>query len=113
MSESFLTQAAERADEALGIERLQDLSIEGNDPASWGGLLFGENRKAHVKAAFEKAAGSGGRLALKEAWALVFVASERAEYDFDTFDTDLQATCEGCKHDMCWDDVQKFFDENL
>ena len=112
MAESFLSAASERTDEAMGIERLQDLSIEGNDPASWGGLVFGENRKAHVKAAFEKAA-AGGRLALKDAWALVFVPSERAEYDFDTFDTDLQATCEGCKEDMSWDDVQKFFDENL
>ena len=48
-----------------------------------------------------------------QTWALMFVQSERLEYDFDTFDTDLQATCEGCKEDMSWEDVQKFFDENL
>ena len=48
-----------------------------------------------------------------QTWSLIFVDSERLEYDFDTFDTDLQATCEGCKEDMCWADVQKFFDENL
>ena len=48
-----------------------------------------------------------------QAWQLIFVQSERLEYDFDTFDQDLQATCEGCKEDMSWADVQKFFDENL
>ena len=99
--------------DASGLDKMMDLSIEGNDPSSWGGLVFGDNRKAWVKAEFEKAAGSSGRLAIKEAWNLIFVQNERLEYDFDTFDQDLQATCEGCKDDMCWADVQKFFDENL
>ena len=48
-----------------------------------------------------------------QTWSLIFVDTERLEYDFDTFDQDLQATCEGCKEDMSWADVQKFFDENL
>lgn len=38
---------------------------------------------------------------------------QRSEYDFDTWDTDLQATCQGCGKTMAWDDVAKFLKENL
>ena len=44
---------------------------------------------------------------------LLFSDLERGEYDFDTFDTDVQATCPGCGDDMSWQDVVKFLDENL
>lgn len=83
------------------------------DPASWGNLEFSDARKAHVKAEFEKAVGAAGRMELKKVHALLFNKVERGEYDFDTFDTDAQATCPGCSNDMGWADVQKFFDENL
>ena len=119
MSASFLAAAETRTGHvasAQGSElnsKMLDLSIEGNDPSSFGGLVFGDNRKAWVKAEFDKAKGPDGRLKIRAVWELIFVPDERSEYDFDTFDTDLQATCEGCGETMAWTDVQKFFEENL
>lgn len=66
MSDSYLSAAEDRSMDAGGLDKMMDLSIEGNDPSSWGGLVFGDNRKAWVKAEFEKAAGGSGRLSIKE-----------------------------------------------
>ena len=75
-------------------------------------LSFPEERVAKIKAAFDELS-AGKRLPLKAVHRLLFTDEERSEYDFDTWDTDLQATCEGCKKDMSWDDVNKFLTENL
>lgn len=104
MSESFLEQADKRASDTSGTAAAV--------PASqWGLLEFNDKRTALVKAAFEKEGQE--RVTLKAVHRLLFDAVERAEYDFDTFDTDAQATCPGCGDDMAWGDVQKFLEENL
>ncbi len=84
---------------------------EASAPKSWGLLEFPDARKEEVKGAFE---GHGkDRLELKAVHKLLFTSTEREEYDFDTFDTDVQATCPGCGDDMSWADVARFLDENL
>uniref|UniRef100_A0A6T8C3U5 Uncharacterized protein n=1 Tax=Prymnesium polylepis TaxID=72548 RepID=A0A6T8C3U5_9EUKA len=88
-----------------------DMSMaDGN--TSFDPLDFPPARRATVKKDFE-AASSGNRLPLKEVHALLFTPTERTEYDFDTWDQDLQATCEGCSETMGWADVEKFLAENL
>ena len=54
--------------DASGLDDKVDLSAgESEDPSSWGGLVFGEKRKAFIQAEFTKAAGSAaGRLAIKK-----------------------------------------------
>jgi hypothetical protein len=87
----------------------EDAAVE-----SWGPLEFPESRIAQIKVEFEKLSGGGsGRVILKAVHKVIFNAEERMEYDFDTWDTDLQATCDGCKDNMSWDDVLKFMRENL
>ena len=44
---------------------------------------------------------------------ILFTDFEKIDYNFDTFDEDLQATCEDCGKTMAWADVQKFLEENL
>mmetsp|Transcript_27191 Transcript_27191/g.69062 ORF Transcript_27191/g.69062 Transcript_27191/m.69062 type:complete len:134 (+) Transcript_27191:136-537(+) len=76
-------------------------------------LAFPESRVAKIKEKFVKEAGPPGRLPLKRVHVLLFSDAERKEYDFDTWDEDLQATCEGCGKTMAWPDVEKFLSENL
>jgi hypothetical protein len=68
MSASFLVAADGRSQDASGLDGKVDLSAgESEDPSSWGGLVFGEKRKAFIQAEFTKAAGSAaGRLAIKK-----------------------------------------------
>lgn len=68
--------------------------------AAYGLLEFNEARRAGVKKSFEEALAGKARLDIKATHALLFSAEEKKEYGFDTFDEDLQATCEGCKDDM-------------
>ena len=93
---------------------------------------FPEERKAELKAAFDKAAKDGRvehkavRCSLcplcarsaealltgcgcRQAHALMFTAEERKEYGFGTFEEDLKATNDECygKGDMAWEDVEK------
>uniref|UniRef100_A0A7S2FLW1 Uncharacterized protein n=1 Tax=Haptolina brevifila TaxID=156173 RepID=A0A7S2FLW1_9EUKA len=79
---------------------------------SYDPLDFPESRIAHLKGEFDELA-AGTRLPLKAVHRLLFTDEERSEYDFDTWDQDLQATCEGCKRDMSWEDIVKFLKENL
>jgi len=110
--------AAEReATLARARDERGPLSIDGlaealPSTASWGPMEFPAVRRADIAATFQSKA-DDGKLSIKEAWKIVFTESERSEYDFDSFDTDLQATCDNCKDDMSWDDVLKFLDENL
>ena len=76
-------------------------------------LDFPPARVAKVKEQFVQEAGPPGILPLKRVHQILFTAEERAEYDFDTWDVDLQATCEGCGKTMAWPDVEKFLSENL
>jgi len=104
----FYGGAAAEADEQSAAEPLAAAAS-----LAWGPLEFPSARKAAVKAAFEEACAGMARLELRAAHALVFSPEERKEFDFDSFDTDLQATCEGCKQDMSWADVERFLEENL
>lgn len=100
--------------------------------ATYGEMDFPEERKAELKAAFDKAAKDGrvehkavrcplcplcarsaealltGR-GCRQAHALMFTAEERKEYGFGTFEEDLKATNDDCygKGDMAWEDVEK------
>ena len=75
---------------------------------AYGEMDFPEERKAELKAAFDKAA-KEGRVEHKDAHKLTFTAEERKEYGFGTFEEDLKATNEQCydKGDMCWEDLEK------
>lgn len=76
-------------------------------------LAFPPARVALIKTQFVSEAGSAKKLPLKRVHIIMFTEVERKEYDFDTWDEDLQATCEGCKDYMTWADVEKFMAENL
>ena len=84
--------------------------------AEYGPMESPPERTASIKAQFDDEAKGGpkaGRLPLKRVHRLLFNEDERREYDFDTWDTDLQATVTGCGKDMSWEDVLKFLKENL
>ena len=84
--------------------------------SAWGPLEYPPARRAALKAQFdvETKTSANGRLILKACHKLIFNAEERKEYAFDNFDEDLQATSAGgCKHDMSWDDIVKFMEDNL
>lgn len=98
------------ADVTAGME---SASVDEAAADSWGPLEFPPARKEALHKDFTEAAGSKGRLDLKTVHKMLFLPEERMEYDFDNFDQDLQATCEGCKDDMGWEDVLKFMEENL
>ena len=76
--------------------------------ATYGEMDFPEERKAELKAAFDKVA-KEGRVEHKEAHTLMFTAEERKEYGFGTFEEDLKATNDECygKGDMAWEDLEK------
>jgi hypothetical protein len=86
-----------------------DLSDAGAS-TTWEVLTFPPARRALVRAEFDKAA-QDGKVALKEVWKILFSEVERGEYDFDSFDTDVQATTSG--DTMTWAAIEKFLDENL
>lgn len=82
----------------------------------YGPMEYPPARIATIKGQFDEEAKGGpraGRLPLKRVHRLLFNDEERKEYDFDTWDTDLQATVTGCGKDMSWEDVLKFLEENL
>ena len=98
------------ADETLAAAA-SSLSVE--DSTSFEPLAFPPARVALVKTQFDAEAGSHGRLPLKRVHQILFSDDERKEYDFDTWDEDLQATCKECGKTMAWADVEKFLAENL
>ena len=115
--EAFLKMPANEQAAALAdlTAKVGSMTVAAESSAeTWGPLEFPEARVAQIKAEFEKISGSpSGRVVLKAVHKLIFNAEERMEYDFDTWDTDLQATCDGCKDNMSWEDVLKFLKENL
>jgi hypothetical protein len=80
---------------------------------AWEPLTYPEDRVALIKKQFDDEAGSHGRLPIKRVHTILFTDFEKIDYNFDTFDEDLQATCEDCGKTMAWADVQKFLEENL
>ncbi len=95
-------------------EAAESLAVtEASSTSTYEPLSFPEARVALIKKQFDQEAGSHGRLPLKRVHTILFTEDERREYDFDTWDEDLQATCEDCKKTMAWADVQKFLAENL
>ena len=105
------TAAADISDAGL-VAATAGMSVDSSQ--AWGPLEYPPARRAALQQKFvELAGGASNRLSLKKVHALIFEAEERAEYGFDNFDEDLQATVAGCGDDMGWDDVIKFMDENL
>jgi hypothetical protein len=107
--EAAAAPAAPAAADALAASTAA-LSVA--DGGGYDVLAFPPARLARLREEFEAAA-KGGRLELRAVHKLTFTPVERAEYDFDTWDEDLQATCAGCRDDMAWADLEAFLKENL
>lgn len=112
--QAALDAAATKCEAPAAIDGLAaaaaGLSVE---EVAFGPMEYPPARIAAIKAKFESEADPQGRLPLKRVHQLLFTHEERSEYDFDTWDTDLQATCEGCKKFMTFADVTKFLEDNL